>query len=330
MRRSGCVSLVFLGMAGLTPACSSAASDEETDADVAVSSDELTDSLSRVDTEIVGALGSDDVPHEALYATPKRYRAFSLSLIETTDVEISLTATRGALFAWVVDERFRVVAQTSQGSLSFRASRSVAYFLVFREQRHTTTRVSARCHPKAPGPVCRPKTCADVSSDACAADDGCGGSLSCTACPAGQTCGGGGVPGVCGAAAPMTCVRDYLGYAIPTAREGEGCHWFVASAGSHSAGVCHSGLCQPGCFIDGAYRSIGGQNPNNPCQVCDRDGGGGGLNAWTEVRSGWESSYPTCRACIDIRGNRTIADGRTCYSGLIGAGVCRAGVCARS
>jgi hypothetical protein len=49
--------------------------------------------------------------------------------------------------------------------------------------------------------ACTPRTCAQLGFNCGAADDGCGGQLTCGTCTAPSTCGGGGVTNVCGSLA---------------------------------------------------------------------------------------------------------------------------------
>ena len=58
------------------------------------------------------------------------------------------------------------------------------------------------------GPLCTPKTCADLGLDCGPAADGCGGVLQCGTCQAPLICGAAGTPGRCGSACNGLCQQQ--------------------------------------------------------------------------------------------------------------------------
>ena len=110
------------------------------------------------------------------------------------------------------------------------------------------------------GPICTPKTCADLKYNCGVASDGCGGSLNCGACATPTFCGGGGFD-TCGGikyppdaglpCTPQTCAQ--LGFNCGPAGDGCGgslnCGTCTApdTCGGISPGVCGNSLCKGLC-----------------------------------------------------------------------------------
>lgn len=149
-----------------------------------------------------------------------------------------------------------------------------------------------------------------------------GGAISLGGTGAGGTSASAGAPGTGGSTTPALCMIGGTSYAAKALNPSNSCvscqpaasasQWSPEADGKNcgSGMVCRAGACSAGCWIGGAYYSVGNANPGNPCQSCQPLQSS---TAWSNVATA------RCVQALSAGGNSTCAimnGGLYCWGGV--------------